>query len=72
MEEATSYFIETHGNGDAHDQLVKWELAEVTGAIQAEQETCAGWWSTMFKTPSERKKLVIGMWHLHIALGIFG
>lgn len=56
-EEAFQFFVEYHGNGDTHDELVQFEFREMQTAIRKEQAAKAEKWSNILSIRSNRHRL---------------
>ncbi|KAI5477723.1 putative hexose transport-related protein [Pseudohyphozyma bogoriensis] len=56
-EEAMAFLVELHGDGDAKDELVLFEFAEMQEALEAEKAARASRWSQMFANPANRKRM---------------
>lgn len=48
-----------HVGGDEQHELIEFEMIEISKAIQAEKEAAAMGWSTLWKTPGNRKRMFI-------------
>ncbi|KAF4547901.1 Sugar (and other) transporter-like protein 28 [Elsinoe fawcettii] len=58
-EEALQILAKWHANGDLDDPLVKYELQEIQNAIQLEEENKKTKFSDFFKTPGNRRRLLV-------------
>ncbi|KAI5475619.1 hypothetical protein MNV49_001129 [Pseudohyphozyma bogoriensis] len=56
-DEALAFLVTYHGDGDAKDEMVLFEYAEMQEALQAEKEARASRYSQMFATPANRKRM---------------
>ena len=48
-----------HANGDLHDELVQYEYREICIAIQLEEENQKTRFVDFFKTPANRRRLLV-------------
>lgn len=60
-EDALNVLAELHANGDRDDELVRNELLEITSHVHREIEVRQNSWSSLFKTPGNRKRLAVIM-----------
>jgi len=56
-EEAFQFLVEYHGNGDANDELVHFEFAEMKSAIIMERQAKAEKWRNILSSPAGRHRL---------------
>ncbi|CAO2658333.1 Nn.00g060560.m01.CDS01 [Neocucurbitaria sp. VM-36] len=57
--EARQILIRYHANGRQDDEVVDTELSQITTALQVEKESKMTSWSTMLKSPANRKRFSI-------------
>lgn len=65
-EKALNVLAKAHGRGNVEDELVQMEYKEIHETIKLEQEFEGNGWLEMFKTPGNRRRLII-----LISLGLF-
>ncbi|OAL00064.1 general substrate transporter [Phaeosphaeriaceae sp. SRC1lsM3a] len=58
-EEALDVFARWHGEGNANDEFVQLEYSEVKAAIALDKESGKTGWADFFKTPGNRKRIII-------------
>ena len=58
-EEALELLARFHANGDRNDELVRNEMKEIVTAIQNEKANKQTGWKILFKTPGNRKRLLV-------------
>ncbi|KAM0495210.1 hypothetical protein D7B24_001378 [Verticillium nonalfalfae] len=58
-EEALKILAQGHANGDINDELVRYEYEEICQAIQSEKENQKSKYSDFFKTPGNRRRLLV-------------
>lgn len=56
-QEALRFLIDCHGNGDANDELVLFEFAEMKEAIKKEHEAKGETWATILRVPANRHRI---------------
>ncbi|KAJ8087128.1 hypothetical protein PM082_005956 [Marasmius tenuissimus] len=59
QDEALEILAKFHANGDRNDELVRNEMKEIVTAIQNEKENRQAGWKILFKTPGNRKRLLV-------------
>jgi hypothetical protein len=57
--EALAVFAKWHGEGNAHDEFVQLEFAEVKAAIEFDKQIGQTGWADFFKTKGNRKRITI-------------
>ncbi|KAK7469135.1 hypothetical protein VKT23_003626 [Stygiomarasmius scandens] len=60
-EDALNVLATLHANGDKDDELVRNELLEIRCYVQKEKEARNNEWSSLFKTPGNRKRMAVIM-----------
>ncbi|EXJ72620.1 uncharacterized protein A1O5_03766 [Cladophialophora psammophila CBS 110553] len=58
-EEARRTLARFHTDGDEEHPLIEFEMTEISRAIETEKETVGTGWSTLFKTPGNRRRMFI-------------
>ncbi|VUC28437.1 unnamed protein product [Clonostachys rosea] len=58
-EEALKILADEHANGDANDELVRFEYEEICQALQAEKDNKNSKYSDLVKTPGNRRRLLV-------------
>jgi MFS family permease len=58
-EQALKILADEHANGDRSDELVQYEYREICHAIDMEKETRNSHYSDFFKTPGNRRRLLV-------------
>ncbi|KAG7107194.1 Lactose permease like protein [Verticillium longisporum] len=58
-EEALKILAQGHANGDINDELVRYEYEEICQAIQSEKDNQKSKYSDSFKTPGNRRRLLV-------------
>ncbi|KIW36717.1 uncharacterized protein PV06_11016 [Exophiala oligosperma] len=57
--EARNFLIRYHGGGEAGHPLVEFEMQEMVGRIQSEEELAGTGWSSLWMTKADKKRLAI-------------
>ena len=57
--EALAIFAKWHGEGNADDEFVQLEFAEVKAAIELDKQTGQTGWADFFKTKGNRRRLFV-------------
>ncbi|GFZ47588.1 hypothetical protein JCM24511_05332 [Saitozyma sp. JCM 24511] len=60
-EEALAMLAKYHANGDTDDQLVAWELKEITVALEQEELEKKSSYLDFFRTRGNRKRFIVAM-----------
>ncbi|OQV08598.1 hypothetical protein CLAIMM_12843 [Cladophialophora immunda] len=58
-DEARRTLARFHTEGDEEHPLIEFEMTEISRAIETEKETTGTGWSTLFKTPGNRRRMFI-------------
>ncbi|KAK7207584.1 general substrate transporter [Myxozyma melibiosi] len=58
-DEAFEFLVEYHGGGDPDSDLVQYEMAEISAAIEAEKAAKQSRWSQLLATPGMRHRFFI-------------
>ena len=59
VEEAHQILAKYHANGDRNDPLVQFELQEIGAAVEAEDLSKTGSWTSFFHTPGNRRRFFV-------------
>ncbi|KAH7071909.1 general substrate transporter [Paraphoma chrysanthemicola] len=61
LEDARAIMVEYYANGRVDDTLVREELANMSAVVQMERQTRDVNWSALYRTPGNRKRLVLSI-----------
>ncbi|KXJ85541.1 general substrate transporter [Microdochium bolleyi] len=56
LDKALVVLTKYHGNGDEHNEFVRWEFAEIRDTLRLEKEVSAGGWAELWRTKGNRKR----------------
>ncbi|KAL2815208.1 general substrate transporter [Aspergillus cavernicola] len=59
LDKALKVLTTYHGNGNADDEFVKWEFAEIRETLRLEQEAASTGWKELVRTRGNRKRCLL-------------